>query len=290
MSKQPLSNEPVYPLSIGNIISASLRIYRDHFKLYFSLAFKAYLWIFVPVYGWAKWSALNALIARLAFGEVREQPETVSEAQNSVDPKMWNIFLAGILVNLIFGGFFILGIIIFAIFFAVLAGIIAGFGTALGSASSQGGIIAIVALSLFGILVFIGFMFGYLWLYTHLSIFELPIVIEENVDSTSSISRSWKLTEGFVTRLQLLFVVAFLVTLPISIFVQVISSASQAILMAIFQDSPTAFLFPYYLVVIIISVLSGSLVIPFWQSIKAVIYYDLRSRKEGLGLQIRDSL
>jgi hypothetical protein len=29
-------------------------------------------------------------------------------------------------------------------------------------------------------------------------------------------------------------------------------------------------------------------VMPFWQSIKAVIYYDLRSRREGLGLQLRD--
>jgi hypothetical protein len=28
---------------------------------------------------------------------------------------------------------------------------------------------------------------------------------------------------------------------------------------------------------------------PFWQAIKAVIYYDLRSRREGLGLQVRDS-
>jgi hypothetical protein len=32
----------------------------------------------------------------------------------------------------------------------------------------------------------------------------------------------------------------------------------------------------------------GPVVIPFWQPMKAIIYYDLRSRKEGLGLQIRD--
>jgi len=32
----------------------------------------------------------------------------------------------------------------------------------------------------------------------------------------------------------------------------------------------------------------GALVLPFWQAIKAIIYYDLRSRKEGLGLQMRD--
>lgn len=26
---------------------------------------------------------------------------------------------------------------------------------------------------------------------------------------------------------------------------------------------------------------------PFWQALKAVLYFDLRSRREGLGLQLR---
>jgi hypothetical protein len=33
----------------------------------------------------------------------------------------------------------------------------------------------------------------------------------------------------------------------------------------------------------------GALLIPFWQSIKAVIYYDLLTRKEGLGLELRET-
>jgi hypothetical protein len=27
---------------------------------------------------------------------------------------------------------------------------------------------------------------------------------------------------------------------------------------------------------------------PFWQTIKAVIYYDLRTRREGMGLELRE--
>ncbi len=27
--------------------------------------------------------------------------------------------------------------------------------------------------------------------------------------------------------------------------------------------------------------------LPFWQTIKAVIYYDLRTRREGMGLELR---
>lgn len=34
--------------------------------------------------------------------------------------------------------------------------------------------------------------------------------------------------------------------------------------------------------------MGGVLILPFWQTVKAVVYYDLRSRHEGLGLQLRD--
>jgi hypothetical protein len=76
------------PLSVGNVVSAGLRIYRDRFLTYFRLAFIAYLWIFVPIYGWAKFSSIMGLISRLAFGEVRERPETVTEANRYVKPRL----------------------------------------------------------------------------------------------------------------------------------------------------------------------------------------------------------
>jgi hypothetical protein len=33
---------------------------------------------------------------------------------------------------------------------------------------------------------------------------------------------------------------------------------------------------------------SGALILPFVQTVKAVVYYDLRSQHEGLGLQLRN--
>jgi hypothetical protein len=33
--------------------------------------------------------------------------------------------------------------------------------------------------------------------------------------------------------------------------------------------------------------ITTALIIPFWQSIKAVIYYDLRVRREGMGIDLR---
>src|SRR4028118_994496 len=105
MPKKNLSSSgQTGPLSVGNVVSASLRIYRDHFKSYFGLAFVASLWLFVPVIGWAKYSAISALISRLAFGEVSEKPETVSDARRQVNPRMWRFLWAGILTYLIFFG------------------------------------------------------------------------------------------------------------------------------------------------------------------------------------------
>jgi uncharacterized membrane protein (DUF485 family) len=47
------------------------------------------------------------------------------------------------------------------------------------------------------------------------------------------------------------------------------------------------FFLVYFLLILLLSFASGALVTPFWQAMKAIIYYDLRSRKEGLGLQMR---
>jgi hypothetical protein len=119
MPKKNLSSSgQTGPLSVGNVVSASLRIYRDHFKSYFGLAFVASLWLLVPIYGWAKYSAISALISRLAFGEVREKPETVSDARREVNPRMWSFLGAGILTFLIYIGVSLVG----GIAIAILAG------------------------------------------------------------------------------------------------------------------------------------------------------------------------
>lgn len=263
MSKSP--RQPLGSLTVGNVVSAGLRIYRDHFKLYYSLALQGYLWLIVPIYGWAKFSAILGLISRLAYGEVIERPETVDDARRYTNPRMWNFFWAGFLVGLIILGASFIVFLIAGIFFAILASIF------------QQNPVAITILVLLGIIVFIAFIFGYIWLYSRLSLVELPIAIEEQRDATAAIDRSWNLTKGFVLRLQLVFFVSFLISLPPNILVNVVTLPFP-------QDSPIV-----ALVNVALGVLIGALLIPFWQAIKAVIYYDLRTRKEGIDLEIRDS-
>jgi hypothetical protein len=58
------------------------------------------------------------------------------------------------------------------------------------------------------------------------------------------------------------------------------------------SSSPDTILVSSFLIVFLgmfLGIVGATFMMPFWQAIKAVIYYDIRNRREGLGLQVRDS-
>ncbi|NEQ59724.1 MAG: DUF975 domain-containing protein [Moorea sp. SIO4A1] len=299
MSYEPSPNQSLGPLSIGNVVNVGLRIYRDHFKLYYRLAFIGYLWLLVPIYGWAKFSAMFGLISRLAFREIIERPETVNEARSHVNPRMWSFLRAGILVSLITFGVAILVsliiwvaimviIVIISILIGVLASISGNSSTILDSLDTLPEnsvamlIIGFLVLSIF----MIAFFFGFIWFISRLLIYEIPLAIENPIGARAAIGRSWKLTQGFILRIQGIVVVGFLISLPISIAVQIATFIIQTILSLWFPQDSAIFIWLYLVLVFGLSFASGALLVPFWQAIKSVIYYDLCSRKEGIDLQL----
>ena len=274
MPKNLSPSKPTGPLSVGNVVSAALRIYRDRFQSYFSLAFTAHLWLLVPIYGWAKYSAISALISRLAFGEVSENPETVSDARSQVNPRMWSFFSAGLLTFLIYLGVYLAGTIALVL---VGVGAAAIFGQ---NATIIGGLL--VAVGVIALLII------YIRILSRLLIVELPLAIENNHTASSAISRSWELTKGSVGRIQWIVFVAILVSLPVNIVSTLLTLLVQGVLTKLLGSESSLYFLVYYILVLPLSFGFGALVLPFWQAIKAIIYYDLRSRKEGLGLQMRD--
>ena len=278
------------PLTVGNVVSAGLRIYRDRFWSYYKLAFIGYLWVLVPIYGWAKYSAMMGLISRLAFGEVTEKPESIRDAQRFIKPRMWSFLGAGILVALIFLIAMIVLTIVFGMAAAIL-GFISGvvnsiFGMTVGQNPN---VISIFLGILLGIAGVFFFFFALTWLISRLLMVEVPLAIEENVNAIDAISRSWKLTKGSIFRLQFIIVVSFLISLPIIIATQIASTIIQIVLGVIASSNPELLSLLFVLSTIIMSIGGGALFIPFWQSIKAVIYYDLRVRREGLGLSLEEN-
>ena len=236
------------------------------------MAFVANLWLLIPIYGWAKYSAILALISRLAFGEVREKPETVSDARREVNPRMWRFLWAGILTYLIFFGVSLVGGIAMGILAAVAGAIFGQNYVIIGS-------LVVVA--------FIAFFIICIRLISRLLIVELPLAIENNIGASSAIGRSRELTKGSVGRIQWIVFVAILVSLPITIVVQILATIIQVFLSRVLGPESGIYYLVYYLLTLPLSIGSSALLTPFWQAMKGIIYYDLRSRKEGLGLQIR---
>ncbi|MFN6469587.1 MAG: hypothetical protein RMY36_007895 [Nostoc sp. SerVER01] len=263
----------IQPLSIGNVVSAAVRLYRSHLKSYLNLAAIAHLWVLVPIYGWAKYAAISGLISRLAFGELLYQPESVKSARSHVDSRLWSFlrvgFQVGLSLVLVYFGLAIVGGTI-----AFLLGLV--LGVILGSSG------AIVAGILAAIVVVVILVLGLTWFYSRWIVAEVPLAVEENINGGESVARSWELTKASVFRIQGVVLVAFLVTLPIVFVFNYIPS-----LFLLRLEQGTAIYSLVYFISWIGSLVGGVFVMPFWQALKAVLYFDLRSRREGLGLQLR---
>lgn len=326
MPIKPSASQSLPPLSVGNVVSTGLVLYRSHLKSYLSISLRATLWVILPIlvaiplialipsfivgsrlnftwwlillwiplyiFGWAKYLANSALISRLAFSELIDRPETVSNARNYIQPRMWSFLSVALNVGFLLFLVFVLLYLLMGVG-AIIVGVI--YGVVLSSLTNNpiGSVIANILILLIVLAGLFGFFFGFIWFFSRWIIAEVPLAVEEDINVAvvekisvkQSIDRSWELTKNSVFRIQLVVLVAFLVTLPL---IAVTSYIPQIFLLRVPPGSTL------YWTIYGISILTSSgsqiFVLPFWQAIKAVIYYDLRSRKEGLGLQLRDSI
>lgn len=85
-----------FPLTIadmGQILTQGILLYRQNWKVYMSLAARAYGWFLVPFYGWTRYVALKAEIARLAFAQLAHEslsPDDIhAETQRCRSKLLW---------------------------------------------------------------------------------------------------------------------------------------------------------------------------------------------------------
>lgn len=279
MSFNQSSPGTIQPLSLGNVVSAGIRLYRFHLKSYLKLGFNAYVWVFVPIYGWAKCGAILALISRLAFGELVDQPESVEGGRRIVNSRMWQFFIMGLLMFAINIGLLIP--------FSIVIGIITAFFVGSIAAGVTPNVTSILVVSLLTLILIPVLFVAVLWVQARFFVVEVPLAIEDNIDGTSTIGRSWELTKGHTWRIVAILFVGYLITIPIQIPFTILSTIIQAALASLAEEN-RGYAVLSQLSNLILTLISAALVVPFWQSIKAVVYYDLRSRREGMGLKLRD--
>ncbi|MCW9682723.1 DUF975 domain-containing protein [Dolichospermum planctonicum UHCC 0167] len=274
MSKNFNSPNLIQPLNIANVISAGMRLYRSHLKKYFLIALKAYVWLLVPIYGWVKFYALSALISRLSFGELVNQPESVSEGERFVNSRLWEFFVNMILM---FAIDLCIGLV-----FGLIGGLLIGILVVL-SGGLQGVTNIIIYSSIVLVFVIITFTGTLLWIGIRFYLVDVSLAIENDVNGSSTINRSWELTKGNVGRIFLISLTASLITIPIQFIIRFIIKLILTTLLK--EDDP---IFYMLLLELTFAFVSGALILPFVQTVKAVVYYDLRSQHEGLGLQLRN--
>jgi hypothetical protein len=321
------SPSPLRPLSIGNVVSTAIRLYGAHLKQYLGISAIATLWGLLPfgvailligmivagvstnsvglivlgAFLWLPWIALlifcmpqilvnSALISRLAYQELIEKPESLLDARTTLRPKKWMFFLVFFLMGLLLAGIQ-MGLTMVFQYIPMFIGLAI---TASSRSEATGvGWIAMIISQLGSLVVLV----IYYWFYARWFIPDAILAAEPNAD-LEVIGRSWTLSKDSALRILLIIFVGGLITSPfflvaivpliIVIFANIAFFASQAPpapsdLQSFFLSFGSGLVFSLLLLYGV-----NILLLPFWQSIKAVIYCDLRSRREGLGLKLRD--
>lgn len=296
-----------YALSSGNVVTIALELYRHQGNRYFLLSLFAHAWFFLltiaavligavalimggllartsndvtpfllgagisilaalPLYlfGWARLMAGGALLSRRIYAVLTALEESESEARRRIFPNMLNYLLATLIVGfillIVYGVLGAIGYLIYLVG-APLVQLLAQniqteptrnlfFLTFLPS---------ILLLVLLALLVIGYFM-------ARLSLVDVVLALEPGCTPLKSVQRSWQLTQGQAWHTLTVFFVASLATIPANLLGSLINSVVII---------PVAGLFV------------AVLLLPLWQGIKAVLYWDLRVRNEGAAFQVR---
>jgi hypothetical protein len=307
------NSDLVGTLSIGNVITTGTTLYKSNFKRYFQVSLRATGWgiamvlaavvavvlggilfgltnqwlVTIPVIlGWigvtsyflAKYNTNRAVICRLAYQDLIDAPETVQVATQQLKPRTWAFLGLSLLLGLYLSLVSIISSIILSIGLFAVVGLLI-YGLKLSADTFWVGLsIGLFTIGLF--LVWIAILIRY---YAYWFVAELPLAIESNVSANFSIGRSKRLTTAAANRVVLIITVAFLMTIPINLVGNMPSFIGQIMASPAVSTDPTAQIIGGGLILIgfILNLLGEIFVMPFWQAMKAIIYYDLRNRREG---------
>ncbi|WNC61306.1 RDD family protein [Thermosynechococcus sp. QS41] len=296
-----------HSLSSGNVVTIALQLYRHQGNRYFLLSLFAHAWFFLltitavlivavalivggilagamdnvapflwltgisvlvalPFYlfGWTRLMASGALLSRRIYAVLTALEESESAARSFIFPKMLNYLLAtlmvGVILLLVYGVLGAIGYLIYLVASPLVQFLEQNIQTEPArSLFFLTFLLSILLLVLLALLVISYFM-------ARLSLVDVVLALEPDCTPLKSVRRSWQLTQGQAWHTLTVFFVAFLATIPANLLGSIINSV--VIL-------PVAGLFV------------GVLLLPLWQGIKAVLYWDLRVRNEGAAFQVR---
>jgi possible integral membrane protein len=218
-------------------------------------------------------------VSRSVLGRVASSKEVWERTKSKFLP----LIGLNIITSIIAGLMMIIGI---AVFFALLAGVASTAKTDREFLQDLG----IMLVGLF-ILMLISTLVG-----SYLSIkFSVasPAMVLENLGVFAAIGRSWSLTRGNFWRLFGINILTAIITSMVAGIFGGIAGALSAIFVVVGSSSPEdmlASLNTTYILAMVTSTIAQLLILPFTSSVNALLYIDLRMRKEGLDVELRNAV
>ena len=218
-------------------------------------------------------------VSRSVLGRVASSKEVWERTKSKFLP----LIGLNIITSIISGLMMIIGI---AVFFALLAGVASTAKTDREFLQD----LSIVLVGLF-ILMVISTLVG-----SYLSIkFSVasPAMVLENLGVFAAIGRSWSLTRGNFWRLFGINILTAIITSMVAGIFGGIAGALGAIFVVVGSSSPEdviASLNTTYILTMVMSTIAQLLILPFTSSVNALLYIDLRMRKEGLDVELRNAV
>ncbi|HEY9600362.1 MAG TPA: hypothetical protein V6C85_02045 [Allocoleopsis sp.] len=281
MSQNSIPPSLMRQLRVGDVVNISIQLYRSNLKLYLRLALFAHLWLLVPLYGWAKYCTISGLISRLTFNQLLDRTENISSVQSQLNRRLLGFAIAGFFVFLACW----LGSIVLAYvvtFFIII--VLALFSFVL-KASLVTSFMGLPEVLLGSIILAIALLLGF-WLNSRLWLTELPLATEPSIKFWTSIKLSLQLTKKSCNYLQGIILIVFSLALPITVIVWLGIGYAISFMVYILPKYAIPNSAASLLFLIVASLVAGIMTMPFWQSAKAVAYYELRCRQEGLDLKL----
>lgn len=271
-------------LNPGNIVTGGLQIYRSRLKSYFLISLISHFWLIIPLLGWAKFFANSALISRLVFQEITGKPEIQQSAQKQVNRKLLGFLLSAFAVTIAVYICFNILFIVTVIIGMRLSDFLYSSVYAYVPKNNLLQTLSFLTYVLFITFLIVIFIASVISVYSQFFIAEVILAVEDNINMWNALKKSNKLISSYGFRTQLVITIASLVCWPILLLNQIVLGLLNFGFIY-FNIPNNTQLFP--ILTIGLLVLINTLILPFWQAIKAVVYYDIQNRREGLTLLIR---
>jgi hypothetical protein len=312
------TSDPVGTLSIGNVITTSATLYKSNFKRYLQVSLRALAWLValgaasiglvalgaglyavtksglvtIPVgLGWivvtlyflAKYATDRAAICRLAYQELIDAPETIADTTRYLLPRTWAFLRLSLLLGFYM---FLVGIVGYILLILIIA--ILTTGLVYVFKFSPDNLVVTLMVGLLAIVLFCLWMAVILRFYAYWFVAELPLAVESTTSANFSIRRSRQLSANAVGSVLLIMTIAFLIVAPLSTVSSVPTFIGQMMTSPLLSTDASTQLMGGFLILLgtILTIVIELLLMPFWQIIKAIVYFDLRNRREGNDLII----